>query len=66
LAVGVDKKITFHSARHTFAILILDNDTPLFTLQKLLGHSSIASTQKYANIVDSKKRDAVNVIPNVF
>ena len=63
---GVKKKITFHSSRHTFAVLQLSFGTPIFTVQKLLGHTSISSTMKYANIVDAAKVDAMNVIPNIL
>jgi integrase len=62
---GVSKKITFHSSRHTFAVLQLSYGTNIFVVQKLLGHSSIVSTQVYANIVDSEKERAMNVIPNI-
>jgi integrase len=43
-SVGIDKKITFHSERHTFAVLQLFLGTPIHTVQKLLGHTDIAST----------------------
>ncbi len=59
---GIDRKITFHSFRHTNATLHLDGGTDLYTLQKLLGHKSIKTTQIYAHIIDEKKREAVNRI----
>jgi integrase len=62
----VNKKITFHSSRHTFAVTLLSLGTPIFTLQKLLGHTNISSTMRYANIVDDAKVDAMNVIPNIL
>ena len=62
---GVNKKITYHSSRHTFAVLQLSYGTPIFTLQKLMGHSTISSTMVYADIVDSEKEKAMNVIPNI-
>jgi site-specific recombinase XerD len=63
---GVNKKITYHSSRHTFAVLQLTYGTNIFVVQKLLGHSSISSTMVYANIVDTEKEKAMNVIPSVF
>jgi integrase len=65
-SAGVNKKITFHSSRHTFAVLQLSLGTPIFTVQKLLGHTDISSTMKYANIVDSAKEKAMNIIPNIL
>lgn len=47
----VTKYLTTHTARHTFATtILLDNDVPLETASKLLGHSSIRSTQIYAKV----------------
>jgi site-specific recombinase XerD len=39
--------------------------TDLYTLSKLLGHTDIKTTQIYANIIDEKKREAVNRIPDI-
>ena len=65
LKAGITKDITFHSARHTFAVLQLTLGTEIYTLQKLLGHSEIRTTQVYAKIIDEKKREAVNRIPDI-
>ena len=65
IRANIKKHITFHSARHTFAVLQLTLGTELYTLQKLLGHSEIRTTQIYAEIIDEKKREAVNKIPNI-
>lgn len=54
----IDKSITFHCARHTFAILALNHGIDINTVQKLLGHKKIAHTQRYAKLQDHKvKRD---------
>lgn len=66
LRAGVDKHITFHSGRHTFAVMMLDLGTDIFTLQKLMGHKNIKSTMIYAKILDKKKQEAVAMIPNIF
>lgn len=41
-----------HIARHTFATMSLNNHVPLETIQKMLGHSDIATTQIYARLLD--------------
>lgn len=52
---GIKKRITFHVARHTFATtLTLLNDVPLETVSKLLGHTEISTTQRYARVVEQK------------
>ncbi len=61
----ITKQITFHCARHTFAVLQLTLGTEIFTLSKLLGHSELKTTQIYAKIIDEKKREAVNKIPDL-
>lgn len=58
----IDKEITFHSFRHTFATLQLTLGTDLYTVSKLLGHRDIKTTQIYAKIIDEKKREAANKI----
>lgn len=65
-SAGIDKHITFHCGRHTFAIMMLDAGVDLYTLSKLLGHKSIETTQIYAKILDKNKQAAVNRIPNIF
>lgn len=62
-ALPLDKHVTFHTARHTYATLLLTYGTDLYTVSKLLGHSNIQTTQKYANIIDAKKRAAVDALP---
>tara|TARA_R110002033_G_scaffold36621_1_gene75243 strand:- start:17543 stop:18793 length:1251 start_codon:yes stop_codon:yes gene_type:complete len=49
-----EKKVTFHSARHTFATLFLSEGVPLESLSKMLGHKNIATTQIYAKILNEK------------
>jgi integrase len=49
---GIEKHISFHCARHTFATLALNKDMPLAAIQKLLGHNSVKTTQLYSKIMD--------------
>jgi len=44
----------FHIGRHTFAVLAILKGMPLETLQKVLGHNSILSTQVYAELINPK------------
>lgn len=53
----IEQDLTFHMARHTFATTItLSNDVPIDTVSKMMGHSSLKTTQIYAKIVDSKMK----------
>lgn len=63
---GINKDITFHCGRHTFATMMLDLGTDLFTVSKLLGHADISTTQIYAKVLDKAKQAAVAAIPDVF
>lgn len=65
-SAGINKHITFHCARHTFAVMMLDLGVDLYTVSKLLGHKSIETTQVYAKILDKNKKAAVERIPNIF
>lgn len=64
VSAGITKTITFHSARHSFATLLLSNGVDLYTVSKLLGHKDIKTTQIYAKIINPKLIEAVNKIPN--
>ena len=62
LKAGITRKITFHSARHTYATLQLTFGSDIYTLSKMLGHRYLKSTEVYARIVDFKKVEAANRI----
>lgn len=63
---GINKHVTFHVARHTHATLMITLGVDVYTVSKLLGHTSINTTQIYAKLVDEKKRDAVDLINNII
>lgn len=63
---GINKTITLHTARHTFATLMLTKGVDLYTTSKLLGHSEVGTTQIYARIIDKKKEEAVETLNNIF
>lgn len=62
---GIKKHITFHTARHTFATLSLLAGTDIYTVSRLLGHTSINTTQLYARIIDTQKDAAVDALGNM-
>lgn len=65
-AAGISKRFTFHTARHTFATMMLTLGADLYTVSKLLGHTSVKMTQVYAKIINQKKDDAVNLVNGLF
>ncbi len=59
---GIDKHITWHSARHSFAVNLLINKVDIKTMSSLLGHAGLKHTEKYTRVVDELKRQAVKTI----
>ena len=66
LRAGIQKEITFHCGRHTFAVLMLDLGTDIYTVSKLLGHRELSTTQIYAKVLDKNKQAAVAKIPEII
>ncbi|MDR2824717.1 MAG: site-specific integrase [Prevotellaceae bacterium] len=64
-AVGINKKVTFHVARHTYATLLLTLETPIEVVSKNLGHSDIQTTQIYAKVVNSAQRAAADKLNSI-
>lgn len=65
VSAGINKRLHFHVARHTFATMALSNGADLYTVSKLLGHSNISVTHVYAKVVDESKRKALALIPEL-
>lgn len=66
LRAGIQKDITFHCGRHTFAVMMLDLGTDIYTVSKLLGHRYLTTTQIYAKVLDKNKQAAVAKIPDIL
>lgn len=62
---GITKHITWHCARHSFAVNILNNGANIKTVASLLGHSGLKHTEKYTRAVDKLKEDAINSLPEL-
>ena len=63
---GIDKKITYHTSRHTFGTMMMTVGADLYTTCKLMGHADVRTTQIYAKIGDSKKIEAVDMVDRMF
>lgn len=62
---GINKHISWHCARHSFATNILDAGANIKTVASLLGHSGLRYTEKYTRVVDSRKREAISSLPKL-
>lgn len=65
-SAGIDKTISFHTSRHTFATMLITATGDLYTTSKLLGHTSIKTTQIYADVVMEKKRSVIDLTDGLF
>jgi integrase len=61
----LNKHISFHTSRHTFAVLALSHTKDLYLVSNLLNHSSVRETEIYAKIIDERKRDAMLTLPAI-
>jgi integrase/recombinase XerD len=58
----IKKRVTPHTLRHTFAVSLLDQGVDLRTVQDLMGHSSISTTQAYLHTSEEKKLKAISAL----
>ena len=62
---GIDKHITWHCGRHSFATMILTNGANVKVVSELLGHSSLRFTEVYVRAMDEAKKNAINSLPTL-
>lgn len=60
--VITEQKVTFHTARHTFATMILTAGASLESVQKMMGHTNITTTQIYAKILNEKVGKDMDIV----
>ena len=62
----IGKPVSFHCARHTFCVLLLTNEVPIYTVQQLMCHSDIGTTKVYADLLNRTKAKAVRRLPAIM
>jgi integrase len=62
---GIQKHITWHAARRTCPTLLHEMGADIYTIQKICGHSNIATTQIYTKVADKKLRSAIDKMPEI-
>lgn len=62
---GIDKHITWHCGRHSFATNILAKGANVKVVASLLGHSDLSMVEKYVRAIDSQKQEAINSLPEL-
>lgn len=63
--IGVEYK-NIHALRHTYATQLIENGVPLMTVSRLLGHSTIKTTERYVHVLQESKRDEVQKLNKLF
>lgn len=61
---GIQKKVTFHCARHSLGTAMIMHNVNLATASKILGHANITQTQRYVRVSEEMKRQALNQLPS--
>ena len=54
--------LLMHTARHSFASLLLENGVDIYTIKDLMGHTNVRTTQIYTHIVNEQKEKAANTL----
>jgi integrase len=64
--VDARQKVTFHTLRHTFASWLALRGEHILTIKELMGHQSLAMTERYSHLIPDQKRQAANGIEELF
>ena len=59
-------RYSFHSFRHTFATILIENGASPMAVSKVLGHSTLAMTNRYVHFSNTAKQEILNAIPTIF
>jgi len=63
-ACGIEKTISYHCGRHSFATLALSKGMPIESVSRVLGHTNIVTTQIYARITSQKLDNDLTMLGN--
>lgn len=63
---GIRKNVSFHCARHTFCVLLLTKEVPIYTVQELMCHADIGTTKVYADLLSKTKSKAIKRLPTIM
>lgn len=60
MGLGGDREFCIHALRHTFATRLIERGVGIYVVSKLLGHSNVATTERYAHMVSAPLEDAIS------
>ena len=63
---NITKHVTFHTARHSYATMILTAGVDIYTISKLLGHRNVRTTALYASVVDKTRDNAIDSLSQLY
>lgn len=61
---GIEKPVSFHLSRHSFAVMALNYGMPIESVSKILGHTDIKTTQIYAKVTNTKLNSDISAFEN--
>jgi site-specific recombinase XerD len=61
-ACGIEKPVSYHCGRHSFATIALTNGMPIESVSRVLGHTNITTTQIYAKITSQKLNNDLTML----
>jgi len=59
-------RVVFHTLRHTFASWLAIQGTPIYTIKELMGHKTLAMTERYSHLIPDSKRSAIKGLMNLL